>query len=633
MNAVSRCASRIAGAIALTVTATCLSAPAAKAEPATSPAIGWNQVGLSDRIDVVGANQPTAATVPVPQGATPRLLIGQMGSMINVGGRVDVFDARGILLGSIAIPTDVATIPFTVDVSRADVTAGASALSFVIRDSSQPASSCAEAPSVTLSQLATTYSGPTPNPWSVADFLPGYLDQITIQIGDEPTRDQQQAALALVARLTHLYRPIPVRIDVDTSATPMPADVSGLRRVVSIRDSDQAGFVVENPDSPAAVLVISGRGPALLRQVELFADRRFELAQSVSAAVTSAEQTVPLSTRSLTFGEMGISAQASVLGSSTVYLGFDAAAFAVGQIDHARINLRARYTPVTSADASVTLRSGDVVVASHVLDESGVLNMSGDIPAGPISSNVGLALEIRYIPSGECAPVYDRMTFSVDPRSTVAVTPGTNNRGGFPVLPMAFTPEFDVAIENPAQIGHAAQAINLMGQQSTIALRPNVATLDDAAKRGSGLLVVATGQELVRAGMNPPLLSDAGDVDVNGNPVTGIDVNGPVGVIEAFSHNDRMVLAIQASGDGLAEQSFDHIRGLDARWASLTGDVVATGAAGITVALTLREGGTMTSPVVGDAWKWWVWVTIGLGISAIFAVALVLIVRQRRTKA
>jgi hypothetical protein len=561
------------------------------------------------------------------------MLIGQMGSMVNVGGRVDISDARGILLGSIAIPTDVATIPFAVDVSRADVTAGASALSFVIRDASRAADSCAQAPSVTLSQLATTYSGPTPNPRTVADFLPGYLDQITIQIGDEPTRDQQQAALALVARLTHLYRPIPVRIDVDTSATPPPADVNGLRRVMSIRDSDEAGFIVENPDSPAAVLVISGSGPALLRQVEMFADRRFELAQTVSAAVTSAEQTTPLSTQSLTFGEMGITAGASVLGSSTVYLGFDAAAFAVGQIDQARIHMRARYTPVTSADASVTLRSGDMVVASQVLDQSGVLDMSGDVPAAPISSNVGLALEIRYIPRGECAPAYDRMTFSVDPQSTVAVTPGTNNRGGFPVLPMAFTPEFDVAMNSPDQIGHAAQAINLMGQQSTIALRPNVTTLDDAAKRGSGLLVVATGQELARAGMNPPLLTDAGVVDVNGSPVTGIDVNGPLGVVEAFSHNGRMVLAIQTSGDGLVERSFDHIRGLDGRWASLTGDVVATGSAGVTVALTLREGGTMTNPVVGDAWKWWTWLTIGVGISTIFAVALVLIIRQRRTKA
>ena len=606
-------------------------APVAHADPATSPAIGWNQVGLSNRLELSGANRPTDITVPVPQGVSPTLLSGQIGSVINVTGRVDISDARGVLLDSIPIPTDVATIPFAVDIHAADLTGGVVALSFVIRDANRPGDSCWHSPSVTLSQLATIYSGPTPNPRTVADFLPGYLDRITIEIGREPTRDQQQAALSLVAKLTHLYRPMPVRIDVDTAATPGPADPGGSRRTIAIRDSGHNGFVVEKPGSPAAVLVISGRGAALTRQVELFADRRFELAQNPAVSVTSAEQQMPVSTPTLTFGELGMVGQATVLGTSTMYLGFDAAAFNVGQIDHARIHLLARHTPVTTGDASVTLRSGDVILASKVLDKSGVIDLAGDIPAAPIASNVGLALEIRYVPIGDCAPAYDRMAISVDSESTVTVSPGTRNRGGFPVLPMAFTPGFDVAIDTPDQISYAAQAINLMGLTSTLPLQPGATTLAEAAQRGSGLLVVATGQELAGAGMNPPLVTGPGVVDVNGSPVTAIDLNGPLGVIESFAHNGRMVLAIQNSGDAaLVERTFDHIRGLEGRWAALSGDVVATGAAGDTVALTIRAGGPMAHQVIGTGWKWWIWSTMAAGIVAILAVASVLIIRRRR---
>jgi hypothetical protein len=40
-----------------------------------------------------------------------------------------------------------------------------------------------------------------------------------------------------------------------------------------------------------------------------------------------------------------------------------------------------------------------------------------------------------------------------------------------------------------------------------------------------------------------------------------------------------MILAVDTSGDPtLLDRSFDHIRGLDGRWGSLAGDVVATGA-------------------------------------------------------
>jgi hypothetical protein len=597
--------------------------------------IGWNQLGVSNRIEIAGTNQPAGVAVPVPQGVMPTVVTGQIGSVVNVSeGQVDVFDQKGILLGTIPVPTDLSTQKFVIKTSAAQVTDGRAELNFVLRDRNPPATSCSQPATVVLDQLATTYSGLAPNPRTVADFLPGYLDSISIRVGPQPTPEQQQAALTLVAELTQRYRPIPVRIDVDTSAGP-PSASTGTSRIIEIRNGGQPQVAVEQGGTPAAVLVISGDGAALLRQVQLFTDRRVALAQSPTASVTSETENLSRSTNILTFSQLGMAGQASVLGTSTLYTGFDVTAFAAGSIQGAKIHVRAQYTPVVSGEGSVLVKSGSNVLATHTLDNSGTLDMSFDVPAEAISSYVGLALELRYNPDRECAPLSDRMTFALDPQSTVSVNPGTFNRGGFAVLPMAFTPDFNVAVDRPDQIRYAARAINLMGQQTAEPLRPNVTTLKEAAGSGVGLLVVATGSELAQAGMLPPVNpGEKNSVKVDGSPVTDVDLGGPLGVVQAFAHNNRTVLAIDANADwSLVDKSFDYIAQLESRWTSLTGDVVATGAAGVTVNLTIRDGGPMAhQPDLSTGWTWWLWATVAIGVLVVLAVAGLLIVRRRRAK-
>ena len=616
---------------------TAAAVPATAAEPDGSPApaattdIGWGQLGLSDELALLGANQRNDVAVPIPQGVIPTALTGQIGSVVNaVNGRVDVLDSRGVFLGAIGTPTGLASEPFIVDISAAEITDGAARLNFVLRNDTVAADSCTQVPSVTLTQLATAYSGPTPNPRTVADFLPGYLDQISIRVGPTPTRDQQQAALDLVAKLTHLYRQMPVRIDVDTSAA-TATPLVGSSRVIEIRDGGRPGLTVVKPDTPAAALVISGSGRELLRQVDLFADRRAVLAQTTTATVTSADEQRPQSTNMLTFGRLGMTGQASVLGTTTMYAGFDVSDFASGQIDGAKVHLLANYTPVVAGEGSLLIRSGSTVVASRSLDSSGAVDLTADIPAEAVRSNVGLGLELRYVPKQECAPLSDRMTFALDPRSTVTVTPGSHNRGGFPVLPMAFTPDVNVAVAAADQIRYAAAAINLMGQQSAVTLRPNLIPLDEAGGSRSGLILVGGGADVAKAGLTAPVLpGDGGAVTVNGDPSTGVELGGPLGVIQAFTDNGRTVLAVSGTGDwALVGRSFDYIRGLEDRWASLSGDVVATGAAGDTVNLTVAAGGPMPyEPTPGTGWQWWAWFTAAAGSITLVAAA-VLVIRRR----
>ncbi|MEH3139181.1 MAG: hypothetical protein PGN37_03175 [Mycobacterium kyogaense] len=641
---------RLATALAVTAALAVLPAvtPAAAdpyveavAGPSVTPAIGWAQLGLSDRMDIVGANLPADTSVPVPTGVIPTVLTGEVGSIVNVtDGRVDVLDGRGVVLGVIPLPAGAISVPFTVDTSAAQVVDGRARLNFVVRDSGPAATMCTQPPAVTLSRLATTFSGPAPDPTSVAGFLPGFLDHVVIRVDREPSPAAQQAALDLVAKLTRLYRPMPVRIDVTTGEEPGVVSLqslSGTTRVIDIRDGGRPGITVENPGTPAAVLAITGTGEQLTTQVGLFTDRRIGLAQSNSAMLVSSREASDVSSTVKTFGQLGIAAQTSVAGTTTLYTGFDVAAFGVGEINGAAVHLKAHYTPVVGGEGSVLVRSGDTVLATHSLDGSGTLDITGDIPAEAITSNVGLAMELRYIPRQDCPPLNDRVTFSIDPQSTVTVKPGAGNRGGFPALPMAFTPNFDVAIDSPQHLRYAAAALNLIAQQTQITLRPRITQLSDAASSGSSALVVSGGRELADAGMHPPLLPGATDtVDVGSADTsaasTSVDLHAPLGMVQAFTDRGRAVVAVTGTGDWtLVDATLDHVRDLPNRWGSLTGDVVATGIAGDTVTLSVNEGDSMPhQPAPGVGWQWWAWASIAaVGAAAVAAAATVLIRRRR----
>jgi hypothetical protein len=158
--------------------------------------------------------------------------------------------------------------------------------------------------------------------------------------------------------------------------------------------------------------------------------------------------------------------------------------------------------------------------------------------------------------------------------------------------------------------------------------------LDVAAKSRNGLLAVADGDTLSKLGMHAPIQPGAANVTtIDGNPITEVDLGGPLAAIQAFWQDSRMVLAVTSSqDDDLIARTLDHIDSLDSRWATLNGDVVATGAAGTTVNLVIRDGGNSPPHAVpADSWKWWALTTLAVGV--IVALALVYLVIRRRRRA
>lgn len=603
--------------------------PAAPGEPvaptpvAGGPEVAWPQLGLPEELLLQSAEPQRTVTIPVPNGAAPVVLTGQVESDYNAANcRVEVFDSAHQQLGFIAPPENLAASPFSLDISRAAKAGNGVELSFVLGQDGPPAEHCAQTlqPStIGLSRLAIAYSGSSNAPTTLADFLPGYLRRLVIDLGSNPSADVQQATLSLVANLTHLYSPTPIRIDVDTSdrAAARPPDPYGGTRVISIREDSTAGIALVNPGSPEATLVISGEGESLRRQVALFADRRFELAQSTTGSVkAAAELPDPIGTVK-TFGQLGMAGQLSVIGTDTLYLGFDASQFGVGAIDGCEIDLVAKYTPVIDGDSSVVVRAGPRVIGTYVLDESGSLHVKARIPSDAIQSDVGLALDIRYLPRTGGAPPPNRLTFYVQPESTVQVFPGSDTRRGFSVLPMAFSPAFDVAVDQPDRIRYAAAVINLLGLQTRTTMRPRLVPMDSATSSGSGLLIVASSDEVARRGFKLPISLAGGDaVSVEANSKIEIDLDGPLGLIQTATSDTRTVLAVSATQEwSLVDQAIDHLWSLSGQWRALTGDVLATGASGESVNLAVNQGGAWADLHPGRGWTWWAWLSIAAAIA------------------
>ncbi|MDZ7881450.1 MAG: hypothetical protein U5N53_00365 [Mycobacterium sp.] len=626
-------------AIALLGTMTTPHIAPARAQPpimADDPAINviaWDKLGLSSRRDL-GIDNPTAeASLPVPQGVVPASVTGMIGSVVNVsGGQVDVIDSRGTLLGSIPVPAGLSSEPFAIETSAAEVVGGIANLTFVLRGAENP-ERCSQVPALALTQLTTILSGQEISPSTVADFLPVYLDSIVIYVGPRPSSAQQQAALSLVARLSHLYRSMPVRIVVDTSWTPPPPPNDGFTRVVEIRDGGPRGISVKNGGTPFVRLVISGSGPELDEQVALFAHGRMLLAQTPYSRVTGVSEQASVSQLTMSFGDLGIAGQSSVLGTTNLYAGIDVSRFALGSVQSAKIHLRAHYNSVKPGQGSVLVKAGSSALASSPLDESGVLDVEVTVPPDLITSNIALNLDIRYSPEVECPLPTDGMAFTIDPASSISLTPGPDSRTGFIALPVAFTPGFDVAVDRPDRIRYAARALSLIAQQTEAVLRPRIQPIDQVSQSPVGLLVVSSTGWLTGAGLNPPLMNvDGTSVRIDGSPIFDVELEGQLGVVQAFSNNGRTVVAISGPDESdLIDRTLDYVSGLDGMWASLSGDVVATGAAGTTVNLTVRSSKPQAIPGVG--WMVWVWVTAAVTSAALLVAAVVLFARWRRSRA
>lgn len=593
--------------------------------------MAWPTLGLASEV-FLGPNNGTSFSVPVPLGLNASRLSGVFHLPMNIGaGYLEIDDGDGKLLASVDLPpagTAAAVTPFDVDVSAARVRASAVDLSFTVRPFDSANQFCGPLQQLTLSDLTTTFTGIEPPATTIASFLPPVLEQVTIYTPTDADASEQQSVLTLVSTLSRLYNPQPLKIEVvgqRRGAIPPPS--AQLARTIVVETGD-AGLSVQRPGDAGAYLRVSGHGDELTTQVSLLINELQSLAQVASVRIDQAGSDAEPAGDTLTFGQLKLNGKADVLRTANFSIGVDRATLG-GRLNGASVHLLADYTPVPRDDAAtVMIRSGGVVLYRATLDDTGVLDTTFDLDTTTLGQGINLDFALTYTPHEACGPLMAPITFQVNPKSTLTLHRGGPPLGGFSGLPSEFSPSFLVALDgsSPNQLGYAARVVGAVARLTGKQLMPQVVDVKTAADATTGALIVANAEAMGKTSLNPPLSGNGKEVDVALPTALRADVGDGLGSIQAFADTprNRSVVLVTTTGSWtLVDPLFTYLGGLSGGWSQLSGDVLAAGAAGTPVNVTVRgtDAAAESAPAAGESHA-----RVSGGTTAVVAAVLALIV-------
>ncbi|MCV7421460.1 hypothetical protein H7K45_12985 [Mycobacterium yunnanensis] len=640
---------RLLLAVALAGTlATPLSARAdpLNADPATVDdlALPWSDLGLNPSMTLVGANTNQDFTIPVQPGMTVRRLRGLIHAPVDFGaGFVEIDDTMGRFLATVELPavsSAQAVVPFDVDVSAAQPSRSGTGLSFTVREPSVPPDQrCGRAEQVQLSDLTAVFAGIEPAPNTLADFFPPILRALTIYVPQNADQSEQQAALTMASVVARTYAPQKTAITVvkqPRGATPPPAPQ--LTRAVVIESGD-ATLSVVNAGRSDVYLKVAGRGDQLADQLSPVVNQLQSLLQIPNARVEKAGSRSETASDELTFGQLNIKGESTVLRTSKLTVGVDRSALGA-RIDGVQAHLLANYTPVASLDsASVMVRANGQVVYTSPLNESGRLDATFDVPSEFLKQRIDLEFDLTFSPRQLCSPTIAPLTFQLDPRSTLTARRGGPALGGFSSVPSEFSPEFLVAFDgsNPDELDYAARLVADIARTSGTPMMPRVVDVDSAADSTTGALILANAATIGKTSLQPPVSGESTDVRIDLSDQLRTDIDGGLGSVQAFADQprNRTVILVTTSGAwSLVEPILDYVDGLPGGWSQLEGNVAAAGAAGVVDDLTIDPDRTAPAVSADDA-SWLTWVAVGAGCVALAVVigGTILVRRRRRRNA
>lgn len=584
--------------LVLFLAASALAAPASAAPETSTLNLSWPSLGLARTINLNAANSNQDFTVPVPAGLDPVRLHGVIHAPVNLGpGFVEISDPNGGFLGAVNLPpvtADQAVTPFTVDISAAHVRDAAIGLSFTVRQVDSTGQICGPMQQLQISDLDIDFAGTEPAPATAGTFFPPVLQRVLIYAPNDADAAEQQAVLTLASALVREYAPQPVGIAAvgqPRGATPPPT--GPLTRAVVV-ERGPAGLNVANAGTPGAYLRLSGRGDELTAQTSLIANGLQSLAQVDAARVYQAGSGPTPSGDTLTFDELGMKGRAEVLRSGDMSVTTDRAALGAGRIESGKVHLLAEYTPVAKEDAAtVMVRANGIVVHTQALDQTGRLDTTFDLPTETLTQQVALDFAITYSPRQLCGPMIAPLTFQVSPKSTLTVKRGGPAPGGFSALPSEFSPKFYVALDGTGsdQLGYATRLLTDIARQTKAQLLPQVVDVKAAAEASDAALIVANADNLKHTTLNPPLSGAGAAITVDLPTQLRADITKGLGSVQVFADKPRnrtVALVTTTDSWALVDPLIDYLDRPDAGWTQLTGDVLAAGAAGVPVNVSIH---------------------------------------------
>lgn len=600
--------------------------------------MSWRSLGLPASITLVGANATQGFTLPIPAGFTGRRLRGIVRTPVDFGsGFVEITDSTGRFLGSMDLP-DVtpgqAAVPFDVDITAAATNGASLGLSFTVRENART-DRCGLGESLEVRDLETVFTGADPPSATIAAFFPPVLQRLTIYTPVDADDAEKQAVLTLTSAVARMYRPQSPAITVvpqARGATPPPAP--GLARAVVVENGD-AGITVVNADRPDAYLKLAGRGDQLTDQTSLVANRLQSLAQVPTARVDAPGSSGTVAADRVTFGDLGLKGETSVLRTSDFVVGVDRSALGPDRVDNVQVHLLANHTPVSPADAaSVMVRVNGQSVYAAPLNDSGRIDAVFEVPDELLSQRINFEFDLTFSPRQLCSPTLAPLTFQLDPGSTLAMRRGGQPAGGFGAVPSELSPEFLVAFDgsSPNQLGYAAQVVADIARLTGTTLTPRIVDIKSAADAGHGALIVANAATIELTSLRPPIGGKSSEVQIDLRNQLRADIDNGLGSIQVFADTprNRSVVLVTTSGAwSLVEPLFGYIDQLPDGWSSLTGDVLAAGAAGTVTDLSVGSADAATSGRQPPAADLPLWLTVVAGCLVV-AVFVLVGVRLRR---
>lgn len=621
--------------------------PDAAADPpaAANLRLDWPALGLNPEV-FLGVDSSMNFTIPVAPGLTPSRLQGMIHAPMNIAaGFLEINDGDGRFLGAVELPPGAsaqAVTPFDVDISAARVQSSSIDVSLTVRVRDNGGEFCGPLQQLTLSDMATVFTGTESPATTIANFFPPVLEKVTIYTPANADAAEQQSALLLVTTLARLYKPQPVVITVvaqPRGAVPPPA--GQLARSVVVESGDAVGLTVERPGSPDAFLRMSGSGDELSAQASLLVNQLQSLAQTPASRIDQAGSEEQLSGDTLTFSQLKLTGKTDVLRTGTLAIGVDRASLGAGRVDSVQVHLLADYTPVPKDDAaSVVIRSKGVVVYRTVLDSTGVLDATFDLERPAFGQGINLDFALTYTPHEACGPLMAPINFQVDPRSTFTMERGGPPLNGFGAFPSEFNPSFMVALDGsgPNQLSYAARVVAAIASLTNAQLTPQVVDFKTAADADTGALIVANSKAIEQTTLNPPVGGDGIAVDVGLPTELRANIDDGLASIQAFADQPRnrsVVLVTTTASWSLVDPLFNYIDGLDGGWSALSGDVLAAGAARVPTNVSIRDTGDTfeppSAPALPKSLDQWIPIAVGVAVVvAIAVVAAILWARRRR---
>lgn len=558
--------------------------PIATAVPGDVP-LGLPALGIGTSLTFPGAEHQVSVNIPLLPGLVPTALVGTIQLPPHVArGSLEVHSGER-LIDRVELPL-VPRAPIRLSLGGAEVVDNAISVT-VTSSLISEAGACVidwMGRPLTMIEAGVIYSGEEQQPATVADFLPPVLQKLTVYLPADPKQVESAAAMSLTTAVIARYGNQQVAVDVRPTqpGAAMPDHPPGfLERQVVIGESADAGLRLAG--GPTPVLTINGNEKTLPDQMRLLVSDLAKVAISSAATAVALPPAPQLAPDSTTLGALGQTQLSSTaIGPVRVDVGIDQSRLGRPSKD-VRVRLRGSYTPLPETlNGQLTVSAGATYIDSWPVDGSGRIDRWISIPNSVLGRFTTLSVTFQQAGLTHGCGLEAPLTLTIDPSSEVTSAVATPPiPAGFGALPQALLPDVQIGLRTPgfADTVRAVTVLTGLQRLTTIPLRPELVTFDQAVASKSPTVLIAANGEVPESIQLPLRQTDAGLAltGADGKTISRIttDPKTPFASLQSTWSGGRTIV-VGASSD--TPEHLDRVLGwLNAdlnRWSRLHGAVL-----------------------------------------------------------